>query len=112
MQPTAIVVDFIHLPADHEAGARGRRGARRKSFRRRVARELRALAPMFGLAATTVLLFGTVAVVDYTPALRSAGLMPGDFAQRGIYSLTTAISSTSKVRAAPPGIDGGAPLSP
>jgi hypothetical protein len=89
------------------------RRLRHKSMRRRVAREVRLSGPIAAVWLVAVLAFAvTLGVERIAPASSES---PQVFTPRTEYAYsepTISISSTSKVNAAPPGIFGGAPLSP
>lgn len=96
---------------------------RHKSARRRRGREVRFYFPFAVLCTVFAMALGSTVAVEWMAAGGAAApRMQGDGA--GMYELaysstysptyspTMSISSTSKVSAAPPGIVGGAPLSP
>jgi hypothetical protein len=89
------------------------RRMRHKSARRRMARDLRLTAPFVALGLVFLLTLGVSFGVEQleptrvTPSIFD-GVGPTDLA----YWPTISMSSTSNVNAAPPGILGGAPLSP
>jgi hypothetical protein len=78
---------------------------RRKSGRRKLARELRGAGPVLALVALMALMVGTISWIE-----RATAVVDG----RAYWPMTsmTSISSMSNVSAAPPGIEGGAPRSP
>lgn len=89
--------------------ARFATGRRKKRRARRLARDLRLYGPMLAVGLQTLVLALTILVVERLH--ERAPVVQVD--QREFASAyLTSISSTSKVSAAPPGITGGAPLSP
>lgn len=98
------------------------RRIRHKSVRRRLARDARQSAHFVVLGLIVLLTLGTTLGVErmtlspYSPfgvdAKPAPGLQPMELAYSGATGWTMAMSSTSNVSAAPPGILGGAPLSP
>jgi hypothetical protein len=79
---------------------------RRKSWRRRLLRDLRLYSPLAALATILVFLLGSLGWLEQTSVARATYSSVGEAAG------TISISSTSNVSTAPPGIDGGAPRSP
>jgi hypothetical protein len=82
------------------------RTLRRKSWRRRLLRDLRLYSPLAAFATILLFLLGSMEWLEQTGVSRAPYSSVGDAAG------TISISSISNVSTAPPGIDGGAPRSP
>jgi SOS response regulatory protein OraA/RecX len=90
------------IEAAATAASTARPNLRRKSGRRRLARELRGAGPVLALVALMALMIGTISWIE-----RATAVLDG----RDYWPMTSS-SSMSNVSAAPPGIEGGAPRSP
>jgi hypothetical protein len=89
------------------------RRMRHKSVRRRLAREVRLYSPFAVMGMIALLAVGATATVEWlTPRGGLTGTSAITLVELAYSAPTISISSTSNVSAAPPGILGGAPLSP
>jgi hypothetical protein len=80
------------------------RRRRAKPLARRLARDLRVLAPLVAVLVEAIVAIGAIVLVER--------LVPPPFEGAEGYWSTTSISSTSNVSAAPPGMPPGDPRSP
>lgn len=77
---------------------------RHKPLRRRLAHDLRVLAPLVAIVVQAIVVAGTILAIERLLGTPDRGA--------GAYWPTTSISSTSNVSAAPPGMPPGDPRSP